>query len=222
MLRFFWGAAGTRRATTKSATDSRQWLPLAMDHQRDLRADCARCQGLCCVSLPFDRCESFAFDKPANVACHYLTATCDCRIHAQLGLRGLGGCAAYDCYGAGQRITQQLFAGVSWQRDLETRAELFEAFRRLKRVHELRLLLHEAERLGLPPRRAVEREQLLAQLEPAHGLSRDGLATLELPELEASVHTWLRGLARELSPPAVRRSLPLVVSEQLSPKALRR
>lgn len=192
-----------------------------MDYRADLRADCARCQGLCCVALPFDRSESFAFDKPADVACRYLTASCSCSIHGQLRARGQAGCAAYDCYGAGQRITQQLFSGVSCH-DVETRAELLEAFRRLKRVHELCLLLHEAGRLGLSARRALEREQLLAELEPAHGLSRHGLATLELPELEANVHAWLRGLARELSPPAVRRRLPLVVSKRHSPSALRR
>jgi hypothetical protein len=188
-----------------------------MDYRAQLRGDCARCQGLCCVSLPFDRGESFGFDKPANVSCRHLQPSNACRIHRELHARGQSGCAAYDCYGAGQRITQELFAGVSWQRQPQARVDLFEAFRRLKRVHELRLLLHEAGRLALPAVRASERQQLVTRLEPADGLTRAGLAALELPALEADVHAWLRSLSRELSPERARRSLPLLTDTKNRP-----
>lgn len=181
-----------------------------MDHRARLRGDCARCQGLCCVSLPFDRCESFAFAKPADVPCRHLAPSFRCAIHPELAVRGQAGCAAYDCYGAGQRITQELFAGVSWQRDAGERAELLAAFRRLTRVHALRWLLHESERLALSRPRRREREQLLAELEPTHGLSRETLAELELTQLERAVHAWLRSLAEEISPERARRSLPLL------------
>jgi hypothetical protein len=116
----------------------------------------------------------------------------------------------YDCWGAGQRITQELFAGVSWQREPAMRSALFEAFRRLKRVHELRLLLHEAERLPLPPERIRERARFLALLEPPSGLSRQSLAALALPELETAIHAWLRGLSRELTEERAQRSLPVL------------
>lgn len=181
-----------------------------MDYRATLRADCQHCQALCCVSLPFDRGEEFGFDKPANAACLHLAPGHGCRIHGELEARGQAGCAAYDCYGAGQRITRELFPGVSWQLEPEARASLFEAFRRLKRVHELRLLLHEASRLSLSGARASERMLLLTRLEPAQGFSRESLAALELPALEADVHAWLRGLSRELSPERARRSLPLL------------
>lgn len=188
-----------------------------MDYRTALRADCARCQALCCISLPFDRCESFGFDKPANVPCRHLGPGFGCGIHGELGAQGQSGCAAYDCYGAGQRITQELFAGVSWQDQPEASAALFEAFRRLKRVHELRLLLHEAGRLELSRPRDNEREWLLAQLEPARAFSRESLAALELPALEAAVHAWLRGLACELSPAQARRRLPLLTDTRSRP-----
>lgn len=181
-----------------------------MDYRTSLRADCARCRGLCCVSLPFDRGKSFAFDKPANTACRHLSSAFDCRIHDALETRGHAGCANYDCYGAGQVITQQLFAGVSWQREPQVGAVVFEAFRRLKRVHELRVLLHEAGRLALPVSKATEREQLLARVEPPHGFSRESLAALELPTLETAVHAWLRSLSDEPSAERARRSLPVV------------
>jgi hypothetical protein len=180
-----------------------------MDYRLELRADCARCQALCCVSLPFDRGDWFAFDKPANQPCPELHPRLTCGIHEQLRLRGQAGCAEYDCCGAGQRITQELFPGVSWQRQPEARPQLFEAFRRLKRVHELRLLLHAAGRLQLSRPKADERERLLARLEPEH-FSAERLLALDLCELEVVTRSWLRGLSRELSPEQARRSLPLL------------
>ena len=181
-----------------------------MAPQALLRADCARCQALCCVSLPFDEGESFGFDKPANTVCRHLGHDFCCRIHGELSARGQAGCAAYDCLGAGQRITQELFAGVSWQREPALRSALFEAFRRLKRVHELRLLLHEAERLPLSPVRISERARFLALLEPPSGLSRQSLAALALPELETAVRAWLRGIAGELTEERARHRLPVL------------
>jgi hypothetical protein len=71
-----------------------------------LRADCASCAGLCCVVLPFARSADFAIDKPAGTPCLHLRGDFRCGIHATLREAGFPGCAAYDCYGAGQRATQ--------------------------------------------------------------------------------------------------------------------
>jgi hypothetical protein len=210
MLRFFSGARPGRANKPQKCNEYPRIAPGLMAPQAPLRADCARCQALCCVSLPFDEGESFGFDKPANAVCRHLGQDFCCRIHRELSARGQAGCAVYDCFGAGQRITQELFAGVSWQREPALRAAMFEAFRRLKRVHELRLLLHEAGRLPLSPPRINERARFLALLEPTPGLSREGLAALALPELETAIHAWLRGLSHELTPERARRSLPLL------------
>ena len=71
----------------------------------ELRADCARCAGLCCVVPAFTVSADFAIDKPSGVACPNL-ATDDfgCSIHAELRERGFPGCTVYDCFGAGQRV----------------------------------------------------------------------------------------------------------------------
>lgn len=210
MLRFFRAAAVRERACARKRNEFARLAPPGMDYRATLRADCARCQALCCVSLSFDRGEWFAFDKPANATCRHLGPGLACAIHGELETKGQAGCAAYDCYGAGQVITQQVFAGVSWKRATDGGAAMFDAFRRLKRVHELRLLLHEAGRLALPVSRATARRQLLTRLEPPLGFSRESLAAIPLSTLEAAVHAWLRSLAGELAPPPTRRTLPLV------------
>jgi hypothetical protein len=98
----------------------------------DLVADCGRCAALCCVWTAFDASDDFAFTKPAGVACHHLRRDHRCAIHGQLAGRGLRGCAAYDCHGAGPRATRLLDGAARLtdrQRD--------DVFRILRDVHEL-------------------------------------------------------------------------------------
>jgi hypothetical protein len=101
---------------------------------RALRADCARCLALCCVAPAFQRSADFAIDKPPGVACPNLRDDDRCGIHADLRERGFAGCAAYDCFGAGQRVS----AGAA--RD----AELFARFAVVRQLHELLWYLDEA------------------------------------------------------------------------------
>jgi len=111
----------------------------------ELAADCTRCHALCCVLLPYRREGGFGADKPGGVACHHLLADDRCEIHADLSELGWPGCVAFDCFGAGQQVTQVTYAGASW-RDLAGEGELGEmaaVLSTLRRVHEM--LLHLAE-----------------------------------------------------------------------------
>lgn len=106
----------------------------------DLIPDCGRCAALCCVETSFEASEAFAFDKPAGVRCPHLRPSCRCGIHAELEARGFAGCAAYDCYGAGQRATQLL----GQTRTVVRRGDVFRA---LFALHEWLWLLTEAAKL---------------------------------------------------------------------------
>jgi hypothetical protein len=77
-----------------------------------LRADCARCAGLCCVAPAFVASTDFALDKEAGQPCPNLAPDFRCTIHDRLRQAGFPGCAAYDCFGAGQRVTQVTFGGL--------------------------------------------------------------------------------------------------------------
>jgi len=89
----------------------------------DLRADCARCEALCCVHLPFDRGADFPFAKAAGTPCRNLTREHRCGIHGELAERGFRGCVTFDCFGAGQRAS--------------ARPDPAAAFGRLRVLHEL-------------------------------------------------------------------------------------
>ena len=131
----------------------------------ELKADCSRCAALCCMALPFDKGEDFAFDKPALHPCPHLDAHI-CSIHADLDARGFHGCTLYDCLGAGQRVTQEVFAGADWQRDASLRAPMAEALAILRRVHAGLELLQASAALPLPPALAEERSTLHAAYHP--------------------------------------------------------
>jgi predicted GNAT superfamily acetyltransferase len=106
-----------------------------------LRPDCAACCGLCCVAPAFDAGQGFGFDKPAHTPCLHLTAACRCAIYDRLADKGFPGCVVFDCYGAGQWITQHLFKGASWQDSPQVAQQMFEAYTRLRPLRELMAML---------------------------------------------------------------------------------
>lgn len=111
---------------------------------RHLRADCANCFGLCCVALPFAASADFAFDKDAGRPCPNLRRDFRCGIHDRLRERGFSGCTVYDCFGAGQQVSQYTFGGRDWRREPATAQRMFEVFPVMRQLHELLLYLTEA------------------------------------------------------------------------------
>lgn len=106
-----------------------------------LRPDCDACCGLCCVAPAFDATQGFGFDKPAHTPCINLQSDFRCAIHDHLEDHGFPGCVAFDCYGAGQRVTREMFKGAAWNDSTETAKNMFQAFTRLCVLHELMALL---------------------------------------------------------------------------------
>lgn len=131
----------------------------------DLRPDCTRCDALCCVLLAFDESDAFAFDKPACATCPNLAGDNACTIHADLTDFGFAGCVSFDCNGAGQRLTSDLFKGRSWRDDPSLLPAMDDAFRILRRLHDTLVLLHHAATLPLTSTNEATRQTLLANLE---------------------------------------------------------
>src|ERR1044072_3049392 len=109
-----------------------------------LRADCANCFGLCCVAPAFGAPAAFAIEKPAGRACPNLGDDFRCGIHSSLRSRGFAGCTVFDCFGAGQHISQVTFAGRSWQENPASAGPMFAPFGVMRALHELLYYLTEA------------------------------------------------------------------------------
>ena len=78
----------------------------------ELKRDCGHCHGLCCVLLYCSKSEGFPQDKPPGTPCIFLAADYRCSVHERLAEKGLSGCMAFDCLGAGQRLTRLLEGDV--------------------------------------------------------------------------------------------------------------
>ena len=165
-----------------------QATPVDRGQRAELRADCARCFGLCCVAPAFSASADFAITKEAGKACPHLEADYRCGIHAQLRQRGFPGCCVYDCFGAGQKVSTGTFGGQDWRRVAHVREQMFEVFVMMRQLHEL--LWYLAEALTLPPARPIH-----AQLRAAF----DGTERLTRGSPESLVELDVAGRRRDIS-----------------------
>jgi uncharacterized protein YjbI with pentapeptide repeats len=158
---------------------------------RALRADCGRCFGLCCVAPAFSASADFAIDKPAGHPCPHLQADFRCGIHEDLRREGFPGCAAYDCFGAGQQVSQVTFGGRDWRRDPRAAPQMYRVFLIIRQLHELLWYLVAA--LALEPARAIRGELRLAleTTEAMAGSSADALLELDTERHREHVNALL-------------------------------
>lgn len=167
--------------------DGGQGLP----ERPGLRADCANCFGLCCVALPFAKSADFAVDKDAGEPCRNLLADSRCGIHANLRERGFPGCTVFDCFGAGQKVSQETFGGRDWRQGPDVAGPMFRVFPVMRQLHELLYYLDQA--LALPPARPV-RDDLREALDEVVHLTGGGpgeLADVDVPAVRERVNVLL-------------------------------
>ena len=111
---------------------------------QELSADCKNCFGLCCVALSFSSSEGFPNNKAAGKPCSNLQDDFRCSVHDSLHENGLKGCIAYDCFGAGQKVSQITYRGISWKEATNTANGMFDAYTIMRQLHELLWYIAEA------------------------------------------------------------------------------
>ena len=141
----------------------------------ELRADCAKCFGLCCVAPAFTASADFAVTKPAGTPCRNLLAGHRCGIHDSLRQKGFTGCTVFDCFGAGQRVARETFGGRDWRSDPAVAEAMFAVFPVMRDLHELLWYLTEA-----AARVPAMRAELEAAAEETDDLARHVDATTDI------------------------------------------
>ncbi|MFC3991787.1 pentapeptide repeat-containing protein [Actinoplanes siamensis] len=157
-----------------------------------LAADCTRCAALCCVAPAFAKSSDFAVDKPAGQACRNLGDDFRCRIHEELPERGFRGCVVFDCFGAGQRLTQETFGGRDWRSSPELAGAMFATLPVLRQLHELLWLLTEALTLDEARRLHPKLRAAAEQIDAVAGGSADDLRGLDVETYRQRVVPLLR------------------------------
>jgi hypothetical protein len=104
--------------------------------------------------------QGFRVDKPAETPCGHLNALHRCAIHATREMHGYPACQGFDCFGAGQWITQRLFGGANWTHCPDLAGEMFLAYRHWAPRFEAAALIEAA----LPHVRDATRCSLVAKM----------------------------------------------------------
>ncbi|MEI7029980.1 pentapeptide repeat-containing protein [Streptomyces pratensis] len=160
-----------------------------------LRADCTNCFALCCVALTLTASSDFAIDKEAGRPCPNLQGDFRCGIHTRLRPAGFSGCTVYECFGAGQKVSQDTYGGRDWRSSPDIAAQMFEVFPVMRQLHELLWYLTEA--LTLPAARPLHAEIRRALEATERHTSRPAV---DLAGLDVAAHRErIAGLLRRIS-----------------------
>ncbi|MYW64136.1 pentapeptide repeat-containing protein [Streptomyces sp. SID8379] len=160
-------------------------------HRLELLADCGSCFGLCCVALPFAKSHDFAADKNAGTPCRNLQDDFRCGIHTRLRDEGYPGCTVFDCFGAGQKISQVTFEGISWRERPGSARTMTEVFPVMRQLHELLWYLTDV--LELRRAEPVHREArgARADIERLTRAGADELLAADVPAIRGEVNELL-------------------------------
>lgn len=113
------------------------------------RSDCDNCAALCCIAYPSDDMPGFAASKESGEPCPRLDACGRCTIYDRRVDEGFAGCLAFECFGAGQYVTQALFKGRDWRDDPDLLPSMVERFLAVRPAFDLLYLIDLARnRLG--------------------------------------------------------------------------
>ncbi|GMK43573.1 hypothetical protein PghCCS26_07000 [Paenibacillus glycanilyticus] len=159
--------------------------------RKHLRGDCDNCFGLCCIALPFAASADFAIDKQSGQPCRNLRNDYRCGIHSNLRQQGFRGCTVYDCFGAGQKLSQHTFGGRSWREEPQAANLMYEVFPVMWHLQEL--LWYLADALENPAAQPLRSELRAAweETERLTGLDAEALLKLDFAAHRAEVNTLL-------------------------------
>ncbi|WP_395403795.1 pentapeptide repeat-containing protein [Arthrobacter sp. UC242_113] len=172
--------------------------PTAVSGRDELHPDCSNCFALCCTAFGFSRSADFAIDKPAGTPCPNLAADFSCGIHDRLRPRGFRGCTVFDCFGAGQAVSQGLFDGVSWRDKPDSKYAMFPAFKIVRQLHEMLWYLAEAQERAFDPETGTAVQDLRLAIGNAAKGPLPGLLALDVGTLHHGVRQVLVEVSEEV------------------------
>lgn len=159
---------------------------------KELRVDCKKCFGLCCIALYFSASEGFPTNKNAGKPCINLQSDFTCSVHHNLRKKGLKGCTAYDCFGAGQKVSQITYEDHSWSEIPQSANKMFDVFLIMRQLHEMLWYLNQS--FTLQTNEDIKKEicLLLDNTESLTLLDADSLLTLDVDAHRTKVNMILK------------------------------
>lgn len=173
-----------------------------MDYNEEilqLKTNCSKCSGLCCVALFFFKMDGFPKDKKAGEPCDNLLNNFQCKIHTQLEDKNLKGCIGYDCFNAGEHVTQFIYQGKTY-RDLPNRAmEIFDIFMIISQLFQARYYLLEVLTLEISSKMKEKIEWLIVENKKICNYSFNELLSFNLNAYKNKINPILKQICLQLN-----------------------
>lgn len=170
------------------------------DLTQELKINCNKCCGLCCVALFFSKTDGFPHDKVAGKPCMNLLDDFRCSIHNQLAQKKMKGCMAYDCFGAGQKVTQIIYHNESWH----DHKEMFDVYFIVYQLHQMLWYLNEAYHLSVNKAVQASITSLIHQCDVITHSTPNAVKHFDLDQFRKQVNVILKDITLELAKPNIK------------------
>jgi len=165
----------------------------------ELSIKCEKCSGLCCTALYFAKTEGFPENKPSGKPCKNLMENFRCSIHEDLISSKMKGCLAYDCFGAGQKVTQNIYRQETFRTLPKLADQIFEVYLIVFRLHQMLWYLIEASTIIMDDASKYDIDVLIKENERMTGLQPEEILRLSLKEHHAQVNKILKKVEKQIS-----------------------
>lgn len=166
---------------------------------KKLSIDCEKCCGLCCVALYFSKSDGFPTDKAAGKPCVNLMSDFRCSIHSKLIECKMKGCLAYDCFGAGQMVTQSIYNCSDWKSMPAISEQMYKVFLIVWQLHQMLWYLIEASSLVSNSDIKNDIDALITENENVTKLSPDEILNFDIDKYKTKINNILRNVTKEVS-----------------------
>lgn len=173
--------------------------------KKELRVDCSKCFGLCCVALYFSSSDGFPTNKEAGIPCINLQSDFTCSVHKNLRAKGLKGCTSYDCFGAGQKVAEVTFGGDNWRKNPNNAKKMFDVFLVMRQLHEMLWYLTQAFMVQKNQNIKEKISLVLDNTQELTLLDSESLLALDLEAHRTKVNEFLRNTSELVRNNALRR-----------------
>ena len=104
----------------------------------------------------------------------------------------LKGCMAFDCLGAGQKVTSDIYGGVSWKQRPEAASEIFQVFLAVWQLHQMVWYLAEAAAVIPAEKLAEDIDALITEYKNMTALPSDQILQIDIEEYRTRVNLILK------------------------------
>jgi len=169
------------------------------DLEAALGIDCEKCSGLCCVALYCMKTDGFPENKKSGIPCRHLMSDFFCDMHSLLAKKKMKGCLAYDCFGAGQKVTQSSYADENWKTNPEKADEIFQVFMIVFQLHQMAWYLLEALSLVTDEPLNADIDELIIKNKQIAACAPEEILRIDMAEYRARVNQVLKQVSRSIT-----------------------